>query len=149
MNARQKEIENIRADSGGKATVLNLPIVKRRRGRPKGSPNKVSRDAKALLANHAPPAIRALCKIAAGTPVKVAGPNGTRRVLVPDVDQMLVAARIVADRLIPALKATEVGGQTSTPSPLDGLTGEELSQLLRITEQAIELAEETTAKASA
>jgi len=81
----------------------------RRPGRPKGSPNKVSRDARDLLAKHGPDAIKMLCKLAAGQAI-YRGTGDDKRRLEPTLDQSIAAAKVVVDRLVPTLKAVEMTG---------------------------------------
>jgi hypothetical protein len=77
-------------------------------GRPKNSKNRVSADAKALLLEHGMAGLRALCNFAAGRAVYRPIKGGARERLVPDVDQMISAQKVIVDRLVPSLKAQEL-----------------------------------------
>jgi hypothetical protein len=89
---------------------------KRSRGRPKGSRNKLTADARSVLAQHGLAGLRMLCRIAAGQPVyRPRGKDGSREKLVPTLDQMLKAQYSVVDRLVPSLKATELTGADGNP----------------------------------
>jgi hypothetical protein len=89
---------------------------KKGRGRPKGSRNKLTADARQVLAKHGLPGLRMLCTIAAGRPVfRPHGADGKREKLTPSLDQMLTAQKAVIDRLVPALKATELTGNEGEP----------------------------------
>jgi len=93
---------------------------KRGRGRPKGSRNKVSSDARRLIAEHGLGAVKTLCKIAAGQTI-YAAPDGSgkRERIVPSLDQRISAARVVLDRLVPSLKASEVTADVRSTSMTD------------------------------
>jgi hypothetical protein len=94
--------------------VIELPDLKRGRGRPKGSKNRVSKDARELIAQRGKGAIAALCRLAEGKAIFRLGPGGVRERLSPDLDQCLVAQRIVVDKLLPSLKTSEVASVTAT-----------------------------------
>ncbi len=94
----------------GNAGVLEAP-EKRPRGRPKGSRNKFSADARAVLAASGAEVAKTLCRIAVGRAVfcRDKDPDtGRRRVLVPDMGDVLSAQALVISRLAPQLTAAEV-----------------------------------------
>lgn len=100
-------------------TVSDAPVpgMKRGRGRPPGSRNKVGRSAKELLDLHGKGAIETLCAVAAGHVVY--GPPddaGKRQKIMPTLDQRISAAKTVLDRLVPTLKASEVSAAVTTTS---------------------------------
>jgi hypothetical protein len=100
-------------DDDNEATGSNTGSVEKtsKRGRPKGSKNKVSADARELLAQHGLAGVRALCAIAAGMAIyRPREADGRREKLVPDLGQMLTAQKAILDRLVPSLKATELTG---------------------------------------
>jgi hypothetical protein len=82
--------------------------TKRRPGRPQGSKNKLSKDARVLLASKGLAGIKALCDIAAGRTIyrPLRGGKG-REALTPSLDQMIAAQRILVSRLVPELRAVE------------------------------------------
>jgi hypothetical protein len=85
------------------------PPPKRRPGRPQGSKNRVSADARALLASDGLAGIKQLCAIAAGRTIyRPLRGGAARELLIPDLDQMLTAQRIIVSRLIPELKAADL-----------------------------------------
>lgn len=97
--------------SNTEAEPISPATEKRGRGRPKGSRNKVGRDARALLAADGLGAVKTLLTIASGHRLLSApDASGARQVVVPTLDQRIAAARTVLDRLVPALKATEISG---------------------------------------
>lgn len=96
----------------GEAVETDAPQApKRGRGRPPGSRNKVSRDARELLAKHGDGAIATVCRLASGKAIYgPPGADGKRHKIQPTLDQRIAAAKIVIDRLVPTLKATELSG---------------------------------------
>jgi hypothetical protein len=60
---------------------------------------------------------------------------------------MLMATRIVVDRLVPALKAAELTGGANR-SPLDGLSTEQLVAALATVDKAIEVTDQDRARPS-
>lgn len=98
-------------DTAAQSDSDNVEDVPRRKpGRPRGAQNKISRDAKALLALRGQPAIRALCKLAAGSPIFRRTADGKRERLEPNLDQIISAQKLVLDRLVPSLRAVEQSG---------------------------------------
>jgi hypothetical protein len=85
-----------------------LPGIKRGRGRPPGSRNKVGKSVKQLLDLHGKGSVEFLCALAAGHVVYGAvGADGERERLNPTVAERLQAAKIVVDKLVPTLKMSE------------------------------------------
>jgi hypothetical protein len=90
------------------------PGVKRGRGRPPGSRNKVGKSAMDLIALHGKGAIETLCRVAAGHAVFSAPDDkGNRERLNPTLAERVAAAKIIADKLVPTLKASEISGAMS------------------------------------
>jgi hypothetical protein len=109
----------------------DIPAPKRKPGRPKGSQNRVSRDAKELLAAGAPAALHRLLKIAAGrTLYGSPGPGRKRTAEQPSIDQQIAAIRIVADRLLPVLKASEVSTDLTLTSDKPAYSDVDLAKVL-------------------
>ena len=93
---------------------------RRGRGRPKGSRNKISRDARELIAQHGLGAVRTLCRIAAGKAFTRLLTEQEREKITPTLDQRINAARTILDRLVPQLKASEVVADVRTSSDFSG-----------------------------
>ena len=93
--------------------VDETPLKKR--GRPKGSKNRLTAEARGVLAKHGLAGLRQLCAIAAGRPVYRPRSSGERQMLMPNLDQMLTAQKAIVDRLVPQLKATELTGAEGAP----------------------------------
>ncbi len=100
---------------------------KRPPGRPKGTPksggrkpgvpnkkNAITRDF--IVKNGAP--VATLCKIAKGEKLMAAADSAsaaTRNGVYPTIDQRLNAARILAQKIVPDMKAVEVSGPQGEP----------------------------------
>jgi len=96
-------------------------------GRPKGSPNKVTRITRDFIIKKGAP-IDVLCKIAQGQLLSAAVEPGSRKreKVYPTLDQRKEAARILAPMVVPNLKAIEITGADGGPvklSLLDFLAG--------------------------
>src|SRR5688500_12700733 len=100
--------------------VENAPVVGRTRGRPRGSKNKVSNDARQYLAEHGRVAFEVLVRIAAGRPVYTQpDASGRRTKRYPDLDLQFEAARVLADKLAPNLKMAEISSSSTVTSVTD------------------------------
>lgn len=103
------------------SNVVPLPGLRRGRGRPPGSRNKTSKSAKELLDKHGKGAIETLCAIAAGHVVYSPPDDDGKRVkLSPTLTERLMAAKIIADKLLPNLKFAEVSAELDSHVRTDG-----------------------------
>jgi hypothetical protein len=85
-------------------------------GRPRGAKNKFSADARALLELHGPAVVRQLCRIASGKTVyRWPAGGGAKEELTPSVKDMIHAGELIIDRMMPALKSTELTGANQSP----------------------------------
>jgi hypothetical protein len=95
------------ADVSAKATDVQTGATQKR-GRPRGSKNKITRDAKEVLSKHGLKGIETLCRIAGGN--YVLGPpdkDGRREKMYPTLKEVLDAAKAVASWQLPTLRAVE------------------------------------------
>ena len=88
-------------------------------GRAKGTPNRVNAISRDFIIKRGAP-VEILCKIAKGEKVSAseAGSASKRQGIYPSIDQRLAAARILAAKLVPDLKAVEASGPGGGPMVL-------------------------------
>ncbi len=85
-------------------------------GRAKGVPNKSSQLGRDFIIRRGAP-IEILCKIARGEKIQSADPESAskRCGIYPTIDQRHAAARILAAKIVPDMKAVEVSGPLGEP----------------------------------
>ena len=84
-------------------------------GRKPGTPNKASQVGRDFIIKNGAP-VEVLCKIAKGEKIQAAADDTSRRHgIYPSIDQRLAAARILAAKIVPDLKAVEVSGPLGEP----------------------------------
>ncbi len=89
-------------------------------GRARGTPNKATQLGRDFIIRRGAP-IEVLCKIARGEKIQAAADAGSaskRQGVFPSIDQRLAAARILAAKLVPDLKAVEASGPGGGPMVL-------------------------------
>ena len=87
------------------------PLPKSRRGRPPGSKNKFSASSREVLEKFGPAVAEAICKFALGKPITRVNAKGQREKISPNIDQMQTSQKMVVERLVAAVKATELTGK--------------------------------------
>lgn len=107
---------DILARANGEATDSNTGgeeklLQRRPRGRPKGSRNKFSASSKEVLEKFGPAVTEAICKFALGKPITRINAKGQREKISPNIDQMQTSQKMVVERLVAAVKATELTGK--------------------------------------
>ncbi len=84
-------------------------------GRQKGTPNKATALGRDFIVKNGTP-IQVLCKIAKGEKLMAAAEETTKRIgIFPTLDQRLAAARILAAKIVPDMKAIEHTGAEGEP----------------------------------
>ena len=107
------ELNGFSAIQEAEAADSETADTPKRRGRPPGSRNKIGKGARALIATEGLAGIRMACRIAAGRVLvfnDVDRDTGFKRKLVPTTGDMLTAQRLLLERLVPALKSSELTG---------------------------------------
>ena len=84
-------------------------------GRQRGTPNKATQVGRDYIVREGTP-IEVLCKIARGIKLMACGDDTSKRVAVyPSLDQRLAAARILAAKIVPDMRAIEHSGVAGEP----------------------------------
>jgi hypothetical protein len=86
-------------------------------GRAKGVPNKSTQLGRDFIIKRGAP-IEILCKIAKGEKIQAAADSASaakRNGIYPTIDQRLAAARILAAKIVPDLKSSEITGAQGEP----------------------------------
>lgn len=99
----------------GVSCVPESEPAKPRRGRPKGTPNKVNRIAKEAIAEAEPHSF--LIKVMLGRQFKRAGTEGAKRRVAcyPTLGESITAAETLLRKIAPDMKATEISGPEGGP----------------------------------
>ena len=94
-----------------------LPPAKRKGGRPRGRRNKTYDDLAALIRDKGKP-IEFLIKVARGNRIRVSAednPNAPAVWRYPSMDQRVDAAKALARKILPDMRATEISGPDGEP----------------------------------
>ena len=85
-------------------------------GRQPGTPNRVNQVTRDFIISHGTP-IETLCKIAKGLKLKAAAADEATKsqCIFPTLDQRLTAARILASKVMPDMKAVAVSTDQGVP----------------------------------
>lgn len=107
--------------SGEKRPVGRPRGLPKTGGRPKGAKNRLPEEFRRFIDQRGRP-LELLAAIARGNKVTAADPSDptTKTRIYPSLAERTVAARALLDRLLPALKATELSGPGGGPVQVDG-----------------------------
>ncbi len=102
-------------ETGTRPSAPESEPPKRKRGRPKGVPNKVNRIAKEAIAEAEPHSF--LIRVMEGRVFKRAGESGAKRRTgcYPTLTESISAAETLLRKISPDLKATELTGKDGAP----------------------------------